>query len=108
LHFDGVIASLFALSKTKVTVFAIVLAEWQTGFRVYHRQAHVSFAFDQQVEWLDRSRRTNLRAEVAVLMAAGVFRMRDWSPEGFESKLKAGRMQDRSRTDFEALTAPNA
>ena len=90
-------------------VAAIALAAmWQAGHRVHDGKSHHESPLVRQGERLECAGRTDLRAEVAILVAAGVGKHCHWRPERLEAVLQSGGLQDRPGAHFEALFATDA
>lgn len=107
-HFDRVVTCLLALDETQIAVLAVIVPERQTRLSVDDCQPHVRFAFNAEIKRLYRSRRANLRAEVALLVTTRVLGMGNRCPQRLQAELQPRRMQDGSGTDFEALSATDA
>jgi len=107
-HLDGSVSCLLAFLKTKVAILPSVGTVRQACVGVDLCQADVHCAFDFECQRLNRSCRTHLRAEVAVLVTPGMFWPDDWSPQCFETVFPSGGVQYGTGTDFETLSAANA
>ena len=81
LQLDRIIASSLTFFITQIAILAqLVIPQRQAGAGVDARQSHVDPAFCRQFQRLNGPGRTDLRAEVTVLMTARVLRMRHRCP----------------------------
>jgi hypothetical protein len=104
-HFDRAVAGGVAFIEAELAL--ALSAMRQAELSVDQGDPHHGLPLLSQRERLDGAGRADLRAEVAVLMAASVRKNGHGRPQCFEATLQPSGLQHRARAYLETLLAPD-